>query len=153
MMSFEFKFSIFHMYFAHNLFVYSLLSSSRVIWTWLVHRRGKATISGSVVTWNTGNDWILNRGGGNWTKCIKSGQAWQPEMKRSLYYLYGYRRYFCLLLTVLQLCELTVQHMCDHLLSGNSQKWYLDSPCRLVCIRDVFSFPLAKIILKSMLIS
>lgn len=56
--------------------------------TWLVQQRGKATISGSLVGWNAGNDWILNGGGGNWTKCIKSGQAWQPEMKRSLHYLY-----------------------------------------------------------------
>lgn len=66
----------------------SVLFASDMTRTWLVQRRGKATISGSLVGWNAGNDWILNGGGGNWTKCIKSGQAWQPEMKRSLHYLY-----------------------------------------------------------------
>lgn len=61
--------------------------------------RGKATISGSLVGRNAGNDWILDSGGGNWMKCIKSGQTWQPEMKRSLHYLWLPPVLLCLLLT------------------------------------------------------
>lgn len=69
----------FHMYtlrLRHVPFYSVLLASAiRLERDLYIVQYGKATISGSLVGWNAGNDWILNGGGGNWTKCIKSGQA------------------------------------------------------------------------------
>lgn len=137
-------------------FVHLLLSSSQTMATWLVHRRGKATISGSLVGWNPpatigfltavaeiGRN-ALNRGrpgSRKWRdRCITytATTTFLPSLDRTL-------QVGWLNTCVIIYCQIVSKVTSRFTLCLRS--------VISICIHTVFSFPLAKIVSKPKFIS